>query len=197
MPLTALILGGGGEGGEVLPFTAVKAEARCSPVLSLKKPVLINGACTMDGMVGWWGAGATQEGSLNDRVRGVMTSITQCRIAVTLAARSGLFLRKGNVSLRSGESYASGVVSLSYFGTGGFRAYRRIEGGFQRVLEWSIKQNAVKWFWRLSVDGVVSGSFPAAAQCSAVVQRVRGVRGWRQGEGALFGGRNAGEGAGI
>lgn len=42
----------GGEGGEFLPFTAVKAEARRSPVLSLKNPGVINGACTMDGMIG-------------------------------------------------------------------------------------------------------------------------------------------------
>lgn len=59
MPVEAFSLGGG-EGGEVLPFTAVKAEARCSPVLSLKKPVLINGACTMDGMVGWRETEATE-----------------------------------------------------------------------------------------------------------------------------------------
>lgn len=42
-----------GEGGEPLPFTEVKAEARCcSPVLSLKYPGATNGACTMDGMIG-------------------------------------------------------------------------------------------------------------------------------------------------
>lgn len=64
MVLEAFDLCGGGEGGEFRPFTAVKAEARCSPVLSLKKPVLINGACTIDGMAGRRGAGATQSAVL-------------------------------------------------------------------------------------------------------------------------------------
>ena len=52
MPLIAVNLGG--EGVEFLPLTAVKATARWSPVLSLKNPGVINGACTMDGMVGEW-----------------------------------------------------------------------------------------------------------------------------------------------
>ena len=55
----------GGEGGEVLPFTAVKAEARCSPDLSLKYPGLINGACTMDGMLGRWGLRSFSERDSN------------------------------------------------------------------------------------------------------------------------------------
>ena len=41
----------GGEGGEFLPFTAVKAEGMWSEVLSLKNPGVIYGACTMDGMI--------------------------------------------------------------------------------------------------------------------------------------------------
>jgi hypothetical protein len=100
MALEAFNLGGG-EGGEVLPLTAVKADARCSPALSLKKPGLINGACTMDGMVGWWAAGATAQ---SGRPRWLGDDVyTRCWIAATLSARSGLFLRRGNVSRRPGQ----------------------------------------------------------------------------------------------
>lgn len=58
IPMEALNLGSG-DGGEVLPFTAVKPDAG----LSLKKPVFINGACTIDGMADRRKAGAA-EGSL-------------------------------------------------------------------------------------------------------------------------------------
>ena len=86
---------GSGEGGEVLPFTAVKPDAG----LSLKKPVLINGACTIDGMAGRRKAGAAERAAWRPRSLGDDV-YTRCWIAVNRVARSGLSLRRGNVSPR-------------------------------------------------------------------------------------------------